>query len=69
MKMMRCIHRIVPNFQEEFVDNQGNKGVENQGTIITSIKGTTSLGIKVVSVKGVDNLRSIKIINFVNLSD
>jgi len=65
---MRCIHRIVPNFQETLVDNQGNKGVENQGTITASIKGYTSLGIKVVGVRGVDNLRSIKVTNFVNLS-
>lgn len=67
--MIRCIHRIVPNFQEALVDNQGNKGVENQGTIIASIKGTTGLGIKVVGVRGVDNLRSIKTTKFVNLFD
>ncbi len=67
--MMRCIHMIVPNFQEPFVNNQRNKGVDNQGTMITSIKGTTNLGIKVVGVRGVDNLGSIKVTNFVNLSN
>ncbi len=68
MKMMRCIHMIVWNFQEALVNNQGNKGVENQGTIIAIVKGTTNLGIRVVGVRGVDNLRNIKATNFVNLS-
>jgi hypothetical protein len=59
---------IVWNFQEALVNNQGNKGVENQGTIIAIVKGTTNLGIRVVGVRGVDNLRNIKATNFVNLS-
>jgi hypothetical protein len=58
---------IVSDSQETLVDNQRNKCVNNIRTIIASIKGTTSIGTKVASVKGVDNLRNIKATNFVNL--
>jgi hypothetical protein len=60
---------IVPDYQEALVDNQTNKNVNNLRTIITSIKGTTSLGTKIISVKGGDNLKNIKATNFVNLFD
>lgn len=60
---------ILLDSQETFINNQGNKGVDNQGTIIASIKSTTNLRTKVVGVRGVENLGNIRATTFVNLFD